>query len=151
MPHFKCQTELFHSTNLPSLCRRLFSIGLFAPYCTNLFLNVHLAGKDQEHPHRQWELLLFSCSMEMNRLLVNLVCGTVKCFLIVFSPWWTLSLPGTQQATVPVLSHMAIYPPSNMSIYLPAFDHPPLFLHMDWILSWRMIRNNMEWMSVDMV
>lgn len=47
MPHFKCQTELFHSTNLPSLRRRLFSIGLFVPYCTNLFLNVHLAWKGQ--------------------------------------------------------------------------------------------------------
>lgn len=94
MPHFKCQTELFHSTNLPSLCRRLFSIGLFVPYCTNLFKNVHLSVKGQEHPHRQWAPLLFSYSKRMNRLLLHLVCCTAKSFptvilpLMDFEPSW---------------------------------------------------------------
>ena len=127
--------------NLPSLCRRLFSIGLFMPYCTNLFLNTHLAGKGQEHPHRKWALLLFSCSNWMNRLLFHLVCCTVKRLPIIFFPWWTLSLPGTQQATVPVLSHMAIYSSSHLPIYLPPLDHSPLFSHIDWIVNSRMIKN----------
>lgn len=141
MPYFKCQTELFHSTNLPSLCRRLFSIGLFMPYCTNLFLNLHLARKGQKHPHRQWALLLSSCSKWMNKFLFHLVYYTVKCFTITFLPWWTLSLFGTQQATVPVLSHMAVYSSSHLPIYLPSPDYPPLFSSQILDSQLKMIKN----------
>lgn len=125
--HFKCQTELFHSTNLPSLCRRLFSIGLFVPYCANLF-KTHTSLKKAKNTHTGSGHcnFLLSAVDELGSYPIWYVAlrNVFQSFSFL---WWTLRLPGTQQTTVPVLSHRAIYFSSYLLIYLSPFTHPPLF------------------------